>query len=116
MSRQMLVLASVLAFAGAGLVGGAGAKRPRVSVVIGSLSPAEGGPRTATPSPLRAPFGIDFDRTGAMTMVELAGGRVHRLDPAGRLLTIAGNGTKGHGGDGGPARKATFDGMHNVAV
>ena len=33
-----------------------------------------------------------------------------------KLITIAGDGTKGYEGDGGPARKATFNGMHNMAV
>jgi sugar lactone lactonase YvrE len=88
---------------------------PKVTVVVGSLLPSEGGPADAT-SPLDSPFGIDFDSDGAMFIVELAGGRVHRLSPSGPLATIAGDGSKSYSGDGGPAAEATFNGMHNVAV
>lgn len=51
-----------------------------------------------------------------MVVVELEGGRVHRLSADGKLATIAGDGSKSYQGDGGPAAKATFNGMHNVAV
>jgi hypothetical protein len=46
----------------------------------------------------------------------MEGGRVHRLDPSGRFETIAGDGTAGYAGDGGPPRAAVFNNMHNVAV
>jgi len=65
---------------------------------------------------LESPFGVDFDKQDNMYIVELSGGRVHKFDPAGTLTTIAGNGTRGYSGDNGPARDATFNGMHNVAV
>ena len=90
-------------------------REPKVTVVLGSLLPSEGGPADAA-SPLTSPFGIDFDSKGNMFIVELSGGRVHRLDAEGTLATIAGDGSQGYTGDGGPAAKATFNGMHNVAV
>jgi len=93
------------------------AAEPKVTVVVGHLLSDEGGPADAAPSPLKAPFGIDFDPAGNMLIVELSGSRVHRLSPHdGRLTTIAGDGSMAYGGDGGPAVKATFNGMHNVAV
>jgi sugar lactone lactonase YvrE len=88
---------------------------PEVTVVVGQLLPSEGGPAAAT-SPLHRPFGVDFDRDGNMMIAELEGGRVHRLTAAGSLATIAGDGSQGYTGDTGPAARATFDGMHNVAV
>ena len=91
------------------------ASEPNVSLVVGNLLPAEGGPADAV-SPLKSPFGVDFDSQGNMLIVELEGGRVHRLSPEGELTTIAGDGSKSYQGDGGPAAKATFNGMHNVAV
>ena len=51
-----------------------------------------------------------------MVIVELEGGRAHRLDPDGTLHLLAGDGSKTYKGDGGPAQHATFNGMHNVAV
>ena len=89
------------------------AKRPRSSVVIGeSLAKV----KKPEPGRLSSPFGVDFDGKGNMYIVELSGGRVHKFDTGGTLTTIAGDGSKGYSGDGGPAAKATFDGMHNIAV
>ncbi len=90
----------------------AGSDVPPAEVVIGA-----GDDDAATPSPLHRPFGVDFDAAGNMYIVELEGGRVHRRDAvSGEVTTIAGSSDKGHGGDGGPAARATFNGMHNVAV
>lgn len=68
------------------------------------------------PGQLDSPFGVDFDHQQNMYIVELSGGRVHKLDADNNLSTIAGNGTKGYEGDGGPAAHATFNGMHNIAT
>ena len=92
-----------------------GARAP--SVVIGAR-PAGGekpGFKTA-PGKLNTPFGVGLDAKGTMYIVELSGGRVHRLNTSGQFATISGDGSKGYAGDGGPAAKATFNGMHNVAV
>lgn len=87
-----------------------------VRFVVGGLMEAEGGSWNPKESPLDQPFGIDFASDGTMYIVELSGGRVHRLDQAGTLTQISGDGSKSYGGDGGPALKATFNGMHNCAV
>jgi sugar lactone lactonase YvrE len=85
----------------------------RSSVVIGESLAKVKNPQ---PDKLESPFGVDFDEQGNMYIVELAGGRVHKLDSSGSLTTIAGDGSKGYSGDNGPAKDATFNGMHNVAV
>ncbi|MCP4857101.1 MAG: hypothetical protein GY903_21675 [Fuerstiella sp.] len=85
----------------------------RSSVVIGESLADVDEPK---PGQLDSPFGVDFDKQGNMYIVELSGGRVHKLDTEGRFTTIAGDGSKGYTGDDGPAIDATFDGMHNVAV
>src|SRR5260370_16347399 len=52
-----------------------------------------------------------------MFIAELEGGHVHRVDAGGIFSTIAGTGeTKGDAGDGGPAKNATFNGMHSLAI
>ncbi len=95
---------------------------PKVELVLGRWLPgerenvAEKEARAADPGPLRSPFGVDFQSDGTMVIVELEGGRVHRLAPSGQFETISGDGSKGYLGDGGPAQAATFNGMHNVAV
>ena len=91
----------------------AAAWQPESSIVIGAALENGAAPST---DPLNTPFGIGFDARGTMYIVELEGGRVHKLDSGGKLTTIAGDGSKGYSGDGGPAKLATFNGMHNVAV
>ena len=87
-----------------------------VTLVYGSWNPGEGGAVVTRPNPLKQPFGVDFDAKGNMFIAELGGGRVLRLSPDNILTTIAGDGSKSYKGDGGPAKAATFNGMHNVAV
>jgi sugar lactone lactonase YvrE len=65
---------------------------------------------------LDSPFGVDFDRAGNLFLVELTGQRVRKIDRNGILSTIAGDRMQGNRGDGGPAAKAQFNGMHNLAI
>ena len=111
MSRSLTVLciAVTLTF----LITPAEAQRARSHVVIGESLTKNKDPQ---PDQLNSPFGVDFDAAGNMYMVELEGGRVHKMDAAGVFSTIAGDGSKNYTGDGGPAAKATFNGMHNIAV
>lgn len=93
---------------------------PKVEVIIA-------GSKTDK-SNLDTPFGIEFDKAGNGYIVELDGGRVLKLDPAGKLTTLGGtagdpawrgkpaSAGKAYTGDGGPVAKATFNGMHNLAV
>ena len=87
-----------------------------VEFVVGGLMVAEGGEWEPEKSPLKAPFGVDFNRDGEMWIVELEGGRVHKLDTTGKLHHAGGDGSKSYKGDGGNLSEATFNGMHNCAV
>ncbi len=87
----------------------------KIVVVAGGGTAASGA--AATECKLNTPFGVDFDRAGNLFIVEMAGGeRVLKVDARGRLTVFAGTGEKGFSGDGGPALKARFNGMHNLAV
>lgn len=110
-SARVLLATTVMAAVSGLILAG----EPEVSIVVGSLSQAEGGAANAV-SPLKSPFGVDFDSQGNMLIAELEGGRVHRLSADRQFATIAGDGSKSYQGDGGPAAEATFNGMHNVAV
>jgi DNA-binding beta-propeller fold protein YncE len=71
----------------------------------------------AADAKLVEPFGIDFDKDGNAYVVELSGGRVLKVNRRGNVSTLAGAlKQKGDDGDGGPAEKARFNGMHNLAV
>ncbi len=65
---------------------------------------------------LESPFGVGFDGKGTMYVVEMTGHRIHKVGSDGRLLGVAGTGSKGDSGDDGPASKAEFNGMHSLAV
>ena len=56
------------------------------------------------------PFGVELGPDGALVIAEVRHHRIRRLDlKSGRLTTIAGTGTRGYSGDGGPATKAELN-------
>lgn len=87
----------------------------RVELVAGGGTRDANGP--ATECRLREPFGTEFRPDGTMVIVEMVtGNRLLRVDHTRRLTVIAGMGTKGFSGDGGPATAAQMNGVHNLAV
>ena len=52
--------------------------------------------------------GLARDSSGNLYVSELWGNRVRKISPSGIITTIAGNGTPGYSGDGGPAAAATL--------
>jgi DNA-binding beta-propeller fold protein YncE len=87
------------------------ARADKVVLVAGG---GKGGDGPALEAQLASPFGIDSDRAGNFWIVEYAGHRVRKLDPQGKLTTVAGNGQAGK--TDGPGDKAQFDHPHNLAV
>jgi sugar lactone lactonase YvrE len=74
----------------------------------------DGGPATA--ASLYEPHGLAIDGVGNVYISDYGHQRVRRVDPAGTISTVAGNGTTGFGGDGGPATAASLDTPLFVAV
>jgi DNA-binding beta-propeller fold protein YncE len=69
----------------------------------------------ATGTPVDNPYGVVIGPDGALYFCEVDSGRTRRLDlGTGRLTTVAGNGTKGYTGDGGPASEASFSAPHEI--
>jgi DNA-binding beta-propeller fold protein YncE len=90
------------------------ARADKLVLVAGSGDGADGAP--AIQAKLTGPFGVAFDRSGNLFIVEMTGHRVRKMDRNGVLTTIAGTGEKGDSGDGGPATAARFNGPHSLAV
>jgi DNA-binding beta-propeller fold protein YncE len=87
----------------------------RVVVVAGGGSKAL--PAPAAEARLREPFGVDFDRSGNLWIVEMvSGNRLLQLDPTGTLHHRAGTLDPGFSGDGGPGLEAKFNGPHNLGI
>lgn len=68
----------------------------------------------ATAAQIDNPFGVIRGPDGAIWFCEYTGHRIRRVAPDGTISTIAGTGTKGYSGDGGPALQATFNLPHEL--
>jgi NHL repeat len=67
-------------------------------------------------APLHGPRSIDSAPDGTMYLILREGNKVFAIDPRSQTLTrVAGTGAKGYGGDGGPARDATWNGPKGIA-
>jgi len=86
-----------------------------ISTIAGSLLPGfsgDGGP--ATSAQLFGPAGVTLDAAGNIYIAEAGnatgfGNRIRKVNTAGIISTIVGNGTRGFSGDGGPAIRAQIN-------
>jgi sugar lactone lactonase YvrE len=69
----------------------------------------------ATGAELNSPFGITFN-SGNLYIADRLNNRIRMVNSAGIIATIAGNGTSGFGGDGGPATAAEIADPVDVAA
>jgi sugar lactone lactonase YvrE len=113
----------------------AGSNRPQLVVTVGSTLPppppatgiintvagtgtsgfsGDGGP--ATSARLNAPRTMAADGAGNMYIIDTGNHRARKVDTAGRITTIAGTGTAGFSGDGGPGTSARLNTPHGIAV
>jgi trimeric autotransporter adhesin len=67
----------------------------------------DGGPATA--ALLQLPTDVAFDPAGNMYIADGSNYRIRKVDRQGMITTVAGNGTPGFSGDGGPATAAQLD-------
>jgi hypothetical protein len=78
----------------------------------------DGGPATA--AGIVAPYGIVTDAAGNLYITEggidTFGQYVRKVSASGVITTIAGSGTTGYSGDGGPATAAQFSDVRGIAV
>jgi trimeric autotransporter adhesin len=74
----------------------------------------DGGPATSVA--LKAPDGVAVDSTGNVYFADVTDHRVRKVTPAGIITTVAGNGTAGFAGDGGPGSNSQLNTPHGLAV
>ncbi|MGH8896178.1 MAG: NHL repeat-containing protein [Egibacteraceae bacterium] len=74
----------------------------------------DGGPATA--ANLFSPIGVAVTTDGALYIADADNCRVRKVDYSGTIITVAGTGTCGFSGDGGPATAANLDNPADIAV
>ncbi len=93
------------------------ASGPIITTVAGDGTPrygGDGGP--AAQAQLRYPNSVAVDGLGNLYIADLENNRIRKVDAAGVITTVAGDGTRGYGGDGGPAVEAQLWYPTSVAV
>jgi sugar lactone lactonase YvrE len=88
-----------------------------ISTVAGTGSygySGDNGP--ATSAKLAIPFGIAVDGAGNLYIADTGNDRIRKVDGAGTITTIAGNGSAGFAGDGGASTAASLNKPLGVAV
>jgi len=86
----------------------------RVETVAGSALLGDGGPATA--AQIGNIQGIAVDRLGNIYLSDTDHHQIRKIAPNGTIATIAGTGTAGFSGDGGPALAAQLNTPYGVAV
>jgi len=74
----------------------------------------DGGP--AVQATLNGPYGVAVDGSGSIYIADSWNCCIRKVDTSGTITTVAGDGTEGYSGDGGPAVQATLNGPFGVAV
>jgi serine/threonine-protein kinase len=80
-----------------------------ITTVAGSAErrySGDGGP--ATQATLDWPQGVALDADGSLYIADRCNSRIRKVDPAGIITTVVGNGTAGYSGDRGPAIQASL--------
>jgi len=70
----------------------------------------------ATAAELFYPAGVAVDKSGNIYEAEYGSSTVRKIDTTGKITTVAGTGSWGYGGDGGPATKATLASPVSIAL
>ena len=95
-------------------VSGTTAEPARLELVAGGGTGGDG--TSVHQAEITSPFGVAFDAARTLYFVEMTGNRVRKVGPSGLVITLAGTGQKGKGGDDGPAARAELNGPHSLAV
>lgn len=70
----------------------------------------------ATAATLSSPYGLCFDVNGNLYIADTGNNVIRKIDPSGRISTVAGNGQPGYKGDRGIATAALLNTPYSVAV
>jgi len=86
----------------------------RITTVAGSDLAGDGG--SALAAQISQPEGMVLDPAGNLYIADAANHRVRKVNPAGIISTVAGNGHPGFGGDNGPASASQLNQPYDLAL
>jgi hypothetical protein len=91
---------------------------PMITSPVGTGQPGyggDGGP--AAQALLNGPFDVEFDPASNLYVADTGNHRIRRVDIRTEIITtVAGNGTAGFAGDGGPATKASLNEPYGLVI
>lgn len=110
------ILAAVILSAGGAAAAAQNQSSGTIDTIAGSGAPEMNGDRgTATNVNMGQTFGVEIGPDEALYVTEVLNHRVWRVDlKTGGAEVVAGNGTRGYSGDGGPATKAQLNEPYEV--
>ena len=88
-----------------------------ITTIVGNGTPGysgDGGP--AVSAELSQVTSVTLDSMGNLYIADFGNNRIRKVDTAGIITTVAGNGTSGYSGDGGPATSAEMKKPAGVAL
>ncbi|WP_250287290.1 MULTISPECIES: NHL domain-containing protein [unclassified Frankia] len=110
----LTLVPALLVFAVVHLTGGSS---PTIAVVAGTGAQGFSGDRgPAIEAQLQDPQDVAVASDGTLYLADRGNQRIRRIDPDGTITIVAGNGTPGFSGDGGPAIDAQFNEPTGLAV
>ena len=87
-----------------------------INTIAGNGTAGYSGDGGAASSAMLRQAGIECDRAGNLYIADMGNNRIRKVDTFGIITTIAGTGTSGYSGDGGPATLATLYQPSDVTV
>ncbi len=88
-----------------------------IATVAGTGQQGYGGDSgAATAAQLNSPYGVAPDESGNLYIADTGNHRIRKVDAAGNITTVAGDGTSGFSGDNGPAIAAQLNAPFSVAL
>ena len=112
-ARRAIVIAAALAIL-ATVPSRVSAQTYRIDTLLGDFDPLEELPLSRAWTD--GPTALATDSAGNLFFVESDTNRVRKIDPEGRVTTVAGSGLAGDSGDGGPATGALIGRIEGMAI
>ena len=88
---------------------------PAVGALVALLAVLMSVARAASAAELVYPNGLAVDASGTLFIADVGAHRIFKLGPDGKLLVVAGTGSAGFAGDGGPAAEARLNAPTDLA-